>query len=510
MTLRWRPRSLQFRLSLLLLGLLLAMSGLYVGLLSQAADRYVAEDLQRRNLGLAASVASTLHLDERTNELPAEAVRQTFAAAMTVNPYIKLYFLDPRDGRIINASAKLHEVRLARVPLGPVRALLAGHQPLPVLGTDPRHPAVPRPFSAVLLHTAAGQPYCYLYITLDGDAADSAPVAVRQSHILRVLLGTLAVAGLGVLLVGLLLISFLTRNLDRLSAAVRRLQSGDYAARIEVARNNDDLGDLALAFNDMAARTEQAVATLRSTDALRRELMANISHDLRTPLASIEGYAETILHQQHLLSDDERQRYLGIILKNTHSLKRLVTELFELSKLEAHHTVAQPEPLSLTELVQDLLLKLEPEAQAHQVGLHAEWGGAGGAANLPLVYADVGLLERALQNLLDNAIHYASARGRVLVHLLAPTPDTPRVGIKVCDTGKGIDAADLPFVFDRFFRAKQASASKRPGQGLGLAIARRIVELHGSKLTVASIRGQGTCFAFSVPTYVAPIKASLG
>lgn len=500
MTLRWRPKSLQFRLSLLLLGLLLALSGLYITLLSQAADRYVAEDLQRRNRGLAASVAGTLHLDERTNELPAAAVRQTFSAAMTVNPYIKLYFLDLRDGRIFNASAQPHEVQLTRVPLGPVRAFLAGRQ-LPILGADPRHPATPQPFSAVLLHTAAGRPYCYLYVTLGGDAATPTPTALRQSHILRVLLRTLAVAGGGVLLVGLLLIFLLTRNLDRLGQAVRRLRAGDYAARAEGIRGGDDLGELALAFNEMAARTEQAVAALRSTDALRRELMANISHDLRTPLASIEGYAETIVHQQALLSPEEQQRYLGIILKNTLSLKRLVGELFELSKLEAHQTVAHPEPLAISELVQDLLLKLAPEAQARQLHLHVA-GPSHAAANLPLVCADVGLLERALQNLLDNAVHYTSAGGQVLVRLLPPTAETPRMGIEICDTGAGINAADLPFVFDRFFRAPQSAASRPAGLGLGLAIARRIAELHGSDLTVSSIKGQGTCFAFSVPVYV--------
>lgn len=501
MTLRWRPQSLQFRLSLLLLGLLLALSGLYVGLLSQAADRYVAEELQRRNRGLAASVAGTLHLDERTNELPAAAVRQTFSAAMTVNPYIKLYFLDLRDGRIFNASAQPHEIQLTHVPLGPVRAFLAGRQPLPILGADPRHPATPQPFSAVLLHTAAGQPYCYLYVTLSGDATAPTPTALRQSHIMRVLLRTLAVAGAGVLLVGWLLILLLTRNLDRLGQAVRRLRAGDYAARAEGIRGGDDLSELALAFNEMAARTEEAVAALRSTDALRRELMANISHDLRTPLASIEGYAETIVQQRDLLSPDEQQRYLGIILKNTQSLKRLVAELFELSRLEARQTVAHPEPLALGELVQDLLLKLAPEALARQLRLHAA-GPDEAAPVLPLVCADVGLLERALQNLLDNALHYTPAGGQVLVRLLPPTAGQPRVGLEVRDTGKGIDAADLPFVFDRFFRASPARGSQPPGLGLGLAIARRIAELHGSELTVRSTRGEGTCFAFSVPVYV--------
>ncbi len=505
MTFHWRPRSLQFRLSLLLLVLMLTMSGVYVGLLSHLASRYVAEDLQRRNRGLAASVAGALLLDKHTNELPAATVRRTFDAAMTVNPYIKLYFLTLGDGRIFTASAAPHEVQLTHVPLGPVRALLAGRRALPILGADPRHPGSPQPFSAVLLHTAAGQPYCYLYITLDGDPGAPTPLAVRRSHILRVLLGTLAVAGLAGLLVGWLLISLLTKNLDRLSRAVHRLRRGDYAARVEGIRSGGELSDLAHAFNDMAARTEQAVARLHHTDGLRRELVANISHDLRTPLASIEGYTETILHPPHQLSEEERRRYLGTILKNTQRLKRMVSELFELSKLEAQQALPNPEPISLAELVQDVLLALEPEARGRGLHLHAAWGDGAAATDLrlPLVCADVGLLERALQNLLDNALLHTPAGGQVQVRVLPPTGGAPRVGVEVCDTGPGIAPADLPFVFDRFYRSEQVRTSQQPGLGLGLAIARRIVALHGSELTVRSTDGEGACFAFSVPAYVA-------
>lgn len=417
----WHPRGLQLRLSLLLVSLLALVSGSYFYLLARSASDYVAEDLQRRNRGLAASVASALHLNERTNELAPAAVRQTFSAAMTVNPHIKLYFLT-LDGRIFNASAKPHEVQLTAVPLGPVRDFLSGRVPLPIRGADPRHPGSPRPFSAVLLRTAAGQPYCYLYVTLDGDPAAPAPAAVQQSYILRVLLRTLLLASAAVAVVGVGLVAFLTRNLQRLAQAVRRLQAGDYAARVAPIRRGDELGELALAFNDMAARTEQAVAALHRTDALRRELVANISHDLRTPLASIEGYAETILHHEHLLSAAERQAYLGTILKTTQRLKHLVSELFELSKLEARQTAFQPEPLALSELVQDVLLALQPLAQAR--GLHLAAAPPG--APVPLACADVGLLERVLQNLLDNALRFTPAGGPRAPARARPGPRAPR------------------------------------------------------------------------------------
>ena len=492
----WYPQSLQVRLSLLLVALLLAVSGLYIYLLSQSATAYVAESLQRRNRDLAASVAKTLHLNQHTNELPPAAVRATFDAAMVINPHIKLYFLT-LEGRIFNASAKPNEVRLTTVPLAPVRAFLAGRAPLPILGADPRHPAVPRPFSAVLLRTTAGQPYCYLYITLDGDPAAPESVTQWHSYILRLLLWTLVLAGVAVALVGILLISFLTRNLQRISRAARRLQAGDYAARIDNVRGGDELSELALAFNEMAARTETALAALHGTDQLRRELVANISHDLRTPLASIEGYAETILHRRHLLSDDEQASYLATILRNTQSLRRLVTELFELSKLEAQHSPPRAEPFALPEFVHDVLLTLQPEAQRRGLCLAVD----APAAPVPMVLADLSLLERVLQNLLDNALHHTPAGGHITVRVQPPGPGQPGVRLEVHDTGHGIAPAALPFVFERFYRADPTRAATHNGLGLGLAIARRIVELHGSQLTVTSAEGEGTCFAFTLPVY---------
>ena len=138
---RWRrPRSLQLRLSLLFVGLLVAVSGVYLLLLSRSADDYLAEDMQRRNLDLSASVAKVLSIDSATNEIPPAAIAETFRAAMIINPNIKLYLIG-LDGHLIAASAKPNEIQAQAVDMSPVRAMLTGGQPLPVYGTDPRHPA---------------------------------------------------------------------------------------------------------------------------------------------------------------------------------------------------------------------------------------------------------------------------------------------------------------------------------------------------------------------------------
>ena len=491
---QWRPKRLQVRLSLLFVALLLGVSGVYAWLLMDSADEYTAEEIQRRNHALAASVAPLLRPDERTNLIPKAALRQVFGANAGLNPRDQRYLLG-LDGRILRASAQPGEVKLARVPVAPIRALLGPGAAIPIWGTDPRKPGTPSLFSAALLRTRAGMPYAYLYVTLGWRPDAGEPAALRQSYLLRLLLGTLALAVVSVLVIGLLLIWLLTRNLYRLAAAARRLRDGDYGTRVTGIRPGDELSELAAAFNGMAARTQQAIEALETNDRLRRELIANVSHDLRTPLASVKGYVETILRKQTILTHAEQQSYLLTVLNNADTLERLVGELFELSKLEARQLLPRPEPFAVAELVQDVLSTLKPAAQARTVQLEVQH-----PSDLPFACADVGMVQRVLQNLLDNALHYTPAGGRVCV-AVAPAPDPRHLRLEISDTGLGIAAADLPHVFDRHYRAAPGQVKQQGGCGLGLAIARKIVELHGSELRVTSQEGQGTCFAFELPAY---------
>jgi signal transduction histidine kinase len=229
------------------------------------------------------------------------------------------------------------------------------------------------------------------------------------------------------------------------------------------------------------------------TDALRRELVANVSHDLRTPLASLRGYLQTLQMKEGLLSSEEQRRYVEIASKNTEKLVRLVDELFELAKLESREIVACLEPFNLAELAQDVLQKFELLAEQKRVRLGCQY-----RDDLPFVMADIGLIERVLQNLLDNALRHTPEGGAVTIDL---SPGSRHIVVRVTDTGSGVPEDAMPHIFDRHFRVGADDGMAGHGAGLGLAIVRRIVELHGSSIEATSAPGAGSTFSFPLPIH---------
>jgi len=228
---------------------------------------------------------------------------------------------------------------------------------------------------------------------------------------------------------------------------------------------------------------------LQRMDELRRELIANVSHDLRTPLASMQGYLETVLMKNEQLTPAERRSYLEVILNSTERLSRLVQELFELSRLEAQQSRPQIESFSLAELANDLVQKFTPLAAGKGVSLGIRFDD-----HPPLVAADIAMIERVMQNLLDNAITYTPAGGNVSI-TIAGRETTVRVSVD--DTGVGIAGSDLPYVFDRFYQVR--TKGSRAGAGLGLAIVKKILEAHGASIAVQSRVDAGSTFWFELP-----------
>jgi signal transduction histidine kinase len=224
---------------------------------------------------------------------------------------------------------------------------------------------------------------------------------------------------------------------------------------------------------------------------LRRELIANVSHDLRSPLASLRGYIETLLLKEQTLTQSERRSYLEIALHQAQHMQALISELFELARLDFQGYRIEREPVQLGELARDVAQKFELAAQRKQVELRAEI-----EPGLGLVRADIGLIERSLSNLLDNALAHTPARGHVV---LSVQEHDQRVTLRVSDNGSGIPSADLPRIFERFYRVDKARSRSDAGTGLGLAIVKRIVELHDSRIEVASELGRWTAFWFDLP-----------
>ena len=223
----------------------------------------------------------------------------------------------------------------------------------------------------------------------------------------------------------------------------------------------------------------------------RRELIADISHDLRTPLVAMRGYLELLVSRGAALAPEDRQRYAEIALRQSDHLASLIDDLFELAKLDWKGVTLEHEAFAIAELASDVIQKFALASAARKVRMAVV-----ADAGLPPVDGDLRLMERALENLIGNALRHTPDEGAVEVRLGA-APDG--VQVQVSDTGRGIPADELPFVFDRHYRGVESRASGAAGAGLGLAIAKRVVELHGGSLRVESQPAKGTCFIFDLP-----------
>lgn len=299
------------------------------------------------------------------------------------------------------------------------------------------------------------------------------------------------------LLAGLMLFRSLTRRLSLLAAAMERLQASNFIGRIPAAPasererdGGDEIDRLGAAFHDMAERIVEQVQALRESEKLQRELVANVSHDLRTPLAALRGYLETLLLKESSLAPEERRNYLEIAAKQSERLGRLVGELFDLTTLDTGKLTLTRETFPVDELIQDVVQKYQPSAERKGIRLEGDFPPAA-----PLVSADIGLVERVLENLIENALRHTPAGGRITVRLAATAA---AACVEVRDSGPGIPPQELPHLFERFYRGEE-SREKTSGAGLGLAIAKRIVELHRGRMRVESEPGHGAAFTFCLP-----------
>ncbi|MEZ5592689.1 MAG: HAMP domain-containing sensor histidine kinase [Gammaproteobacteria bacterium] len=479
--------ALVFSASLIVIGLL------YLGLASQLTEHYLRVTEQQFNRDLAYNLVQDQHLVSG-DTINQSALKDTFQRYMTINPSIEIYLLDA-DGAILAYSADPGVVKRNRVDLAPIRQFLAGETF--VLGDDPRSHEQRKSFSVTPLPSAA-QPEGYLYVVLRGEMYDSIEQLYRDSWLLRLSAWLLGVSLLCGLLAGLWGFALLTRRLRQLTRTLdsfRRSGFREHAAYRGRGLQGDEIDQLGATFEQMANHIQNLLQELSTRDELRRELVSHVSHDLRTPLTCLHGYLETLKLKCDRLTPQQQQLYLDAALGHSRRLGRLVSELFELAKLDAGAVKPQIEPFAPAELLHDVAQKFNPRAHDDGITLHIDCPAA-----TPFAAADIGLVERVLENLLGNALHHTPKGGRVDLRL---QQDKGYLAVSVSDTGSGIPATDLPYIFERFYRGTTGGDS---GQhlGLGLAIAKRIVELHNCALSVVSTPGSGTCFRFQLPIWHTP------
>ena len=271
----------------------------------------------------------------------------------------------------------------------------------------------------------------------------------------------------------------ITRPLTELANAAKRLAQGDMSVKVRVYAD-DEIGEVSRAFNSM-------VDALQTMEEQRKGFVANVSHELRSPITSIAGYLQGML--DGTIPREEHQKYMQVVYDETQRLTRLIRDLLDLSRIESGNVPMNPVDFNINELMRRVLIKYEGRLDEKNMEVEAEF------ADEPcMVHADMDRIEQVVSNLVDNAIKFCGQYGKL-------TLETRWVGdlctVTVADDGAGIDEKDLPHVFDRFYTVDKAHTAGK-GTGLGLSIVKQILLQHGHDITVESVKGEGTRFAFQL------------
>ncbi len=485
-------RTIYGKLSAIMLVLFYAVGFLFILGTLFTNRMYFQEASQRLNRNVAKQFVSKQHLLVN-GQVNHGALGSISRDLMAINPTADIYLLD-LNGHILFTSVDSSLIRTDHVSMDPIFRFSAAKARLPILGDNPREPSVKRIFSSCPI-PITGELEGYLYITLGEGELETITGMLKSSHIVNISIYAAVGSLLLVSAVGLLLFNQLTKRLRGLSKELESFKEGGFSTPFtdEVVRgraDGDEIDRLQLVFRDMASMISKQVGELKESDSLRRELVTNVSHDLRTPLTSMQGYLETLAVKKDL-TEKEKQEYLDRAIEHSDRLRRLIADLFELARLDAHEVKAHPEPFALGELALDVFQKFRLLASDRGVELVSDPD-----PHLPFVIADIGLIERALENLIKNAILYTPRGGTVTLTIL---PGRDQLALEIADTGKGMREEDLPHIFDRYYRADTAQEDTADGTGLGLAITKRIVELHGGTIDVKSELGRGSVFSFHLP-----------
>ena len=485
--------TLSRRLSAVFAVLLLVCCGASAWLQVRSSGLHEQEVIQRLSSGLAAHIAENTEL-MKPGGLDQAAVKDLFDKLMAVNPSVEVYVLAP-DGRIEAQAAPAGHLKRESVALAPIRRLLAG-APLPIAGDDPRSVGGSKVFSVAPLRMG-GRDAGYVYVVLQGEDLDVLVANAAADNVLRTMLWSMGLVALLGLLAGLAAFRLITRPLRELTSAVKRFETEGIASlesetpTLErLSQGTDEIAQLGQAFTQMTRRIAEQWRELTLQDQQRRELFANISHDLRTPLTSLHGYLETLLLKAGTLDEAERRRYLEIALGQSRKVGRLAQEVFELARLEYGVVKPEKENFALADLVQDVFQKFELAAEARHQRLKPDI-----APGLPVVSADLGMIERVLTNLLDNAIRHTPAGGEIVVQL---RQENAGVAVQVSDTGPGIPGDLQKALFMRPVFMSGSRTDSASSGGLGLVIVKRILQLHGSDIRLVQQPDKGAVFRFQL------------
>jgi signal transduction histidine kinase len=477
--------TLYWKISTIFILVLVVFAGITLYISIHSARNYAIEVNQKLNWDLARSTVDVIKPEFKNGIVNKENVDDIMHSMMVINPSVEVYLLNPK-GKILNYMAPKKVVKLEEVSMAPIEQFLNDKKQNLIMGDDPRNPNEKKTFSVARVednNVLTG----YIYIVLASQEYISAEQMVIGSYILGLTIRSIIIILIVSAIVGLLFIWFITKKLNVIIVGIQQFKSGNFNARIPV-KKNDEIENIGLVFNEMADTIANNIRELKETDEFRKELISNVSHDLRTPIASIQGYAETLILKRDNIDSEEQLKYIEIIYSSCERLKKLVTELFEISKLENNQVKLNLEPFSISELISDIVNKYRIISQKKGISLNVFI-----PKDIPRIEADILLIDRVLQNLIDNAIKFCHENDYINIEIHLESGGM--VEVSIVDSGEGISADELPNIFERYYKGKKYSESA----GLGLAIVKKIIDLHKTYIHVESLPGKGTSFSFQLP-----------
>lgn len=494
--------TLQGRLTLALFASFFVVGIFAAYLLVSSSRAYQREVTQLMYSNLAGHVIDNYLPFTESGEPDLFAAKNTFNNLMVLGPNFEFYLLDA-EGNIVSCTAPIEELARDSVDIAPIeRYLNETRVQEAILGDDPRAADREKIFSVAPIYKD-GETKGYLYVILGSEIYDQTAARVWESKIIQWGLWAFGSGLLFALIATLWLTGLITRPLTQLTRQVSIIREKgfprDSSEDNDVIRaldqwsesNTNEIHSLALTFKQALETIGEQYQNIVTIDELRKELLSHVSHDLRTPLATLLGYLETWEINQDQLTREQSQQYIATAKKSAQRISSLVEQLFELAYLDSNNVQVHKEPFSIAELVQDVLQKFHIEAEKRNIVLDVT-----PKDSSITVLGDIEKLERVFINLIENALRHSNDFGRVTVRL---NNNGGLVAVEVADTGIGIPSEDLPNIFDPHYKAGNSVRGNSAHGGLGLAITKRLLELHQANIRVESQIDQGTTFQFNLP-----------
>lgn len=449
---------------------------------------------QKLHLGLAEHLVSDNPL-LKEGVYDYEALGNLFHTLMILGPNFEFYYLSPK-GEILTHSAKPGKVKASTIDITPIKQLINKKSGFPIVGDDPKKEGVHKIFSAAPVYNN-DRLQGYLYVIIGAEQYDSILTSLKNNQSMREVAIFMGVGLLLLLVALLLLFKYFTAPLKRLSNDMQKVREADFHREklprdLAVWKRNsaNEVDHLGCAFTDMLRHIDKQFDQLSEIDSQRRALLADLSHDLRTPLASLQGYIETLAINEDSLSKEERNHFVDVSLKNAKNLKHLIDQIFELAYLEGEQVSLNQESFPIGELLHDVVAKFALDAKQKAISLSLT----------PekfdyYIFADIGKLERVLTNLIANAIRHTPEHGEIKISL---SKQHHKIRVEVSDTGVGISDKEIAYIFDARYQASNSEKDTCSHAGLGLAICKKLMALLNSELKVQSHLGKGTCFSFEL------------